>query len=273
MESEGEIVSIERSGFDKGLFLISGPCVMESLELLHTVAKKLVEIRDRTGALIIFKSSYDKANRTSLTGFRGPGLEKGMEWMKEISSTYDLPTLTDVHTEAEARIAGEVVDIIQIPAFLCRQTDFVLACCETSAWVNIKKGQFLAPWDMSKVVQKAESKTSKLLLTERGVSFGYNMLVSDMRSIPELKSNNYPVIYDSTHSVQMPGGQGSCSGGDRRHVPTLSKAAVAAGADGLFWETHPEPEQAKSDGPNMLYLDQVEPLFKLCCNIYKVVNN
>ena len=265
-------MSIRREDFDKGLFLISGPCVMESLELLHTVAKKLVEIRDNTGALVIFKSSYDKANRTSLDGFRGPGLELGMEWMKEISTTYDLPTLTDVHTAEEAKVAGEKVDIIQIPAFLSRQTDFVLACCETSAWVNIKKGQFLAPWDMSKVIQKAESKTKKLLLTERGVSFGYNMLVSDMRSIPELKKSNYPVIYDGTHSVQMPGGQGSCSGGDRRHVPTLSQAAVAAGADGLFWETHPNPEEAKSDGPNMLYLTDVEALFKRCQKIHQVVN-
>lgn len=266
-------MSLERADFDRGLFLISGPCVMESLDLLHTVAKKLVSIRDKTGALVIFKSSYDKANRTSINGFRGPGLEKGMDWMREISSTYDLPTLTDVHTVEEAKVAGEVVDIIQIPAFLCRQTDFVLSCCETSAWVNIKKGQFLAPWDMSKVVQKAESKTKKLLLTERGVSFGYNMLVSDMRSIPELKTNAYPVIYDGTHSVQMPGGQGSCSGGDRRHVPTLSKAAVAAGADGLFWETHPSPDQAMSDGPNMLFLEDVEGLFNCCQKIYEVVNS
>lgn len=266
-------MNLKREDFDRGLFLISGPCVMESLELLHQVAKKLVAIRESTGALIIFKSSYDKANRTSLDGFRGPGLELGLEWLAEIRATYELPTLTDVHTSAEAKVAGHSVDIIQVPAFMCRQTDFVLDCCETPAWVNIKKGQFLAPWDMSKVVQKAESKTEKILLTERGVSFGYNMLVSDMRSIPELKKNKFPVIYDGTHSVQMPGGQGSCSGGDRRHVPTLSQAAVAAGADGLFWETHPDPEQAKSDGPNMLYLDKVEELFVRCQRIYEVVNN
>lgn len=262
---------LERADFDKGLFLISGPCVMESLELLHEVAKTLKEIKDNTGATIIFKSSYDKANRTSLSGFRGPGLEKGLEWLKEIRETYGLPVLTDVHTEEEARVAGAVVDIIQIPAFLCRQTDMVLAACETPAWVNIKKGQFLAPWDMKKVVEKAKSVTERLLLTERGATFGYNMLVTDMRSIPTMKENGYPVIFDGTHSVQMPGGNGDSSGGDRRHVPTLSRAAVAAGADGLFWETHPSPDEAMSDGPNMLFLDQVESLFRCCSSIYDLV--
>jgi len=262
---------LKREDFDKGLFLISGPCVMESLDLLHEVGETLKKIKDKTGATIIFKSSYDKANRTSLSGFRGPGLEKGLEWLKEIRETYGMPVLTDVHNEEEAKVAGEVVDIIQIPAFLCRQTDMVLAACSTPAWVNIKKGQFLAPWDMTKVVEKAKSISDRLLLTERGVSFGYNMLVTDMRSIPTMRENGFPVIFDGTHSVQMPGGRGDSSGGDRRHVPTLSRAAVAAGADGLFWETHPSPDDALSDGPNMLFLDQVEKQFNCCRSIYDLV--
>lgn len=263
---------LELNHLRSGLFLIAGPCVIESEPLLHTVAEKLVEIKEKTKSTIIFKSSYDKANRTSIDSFRGPGLKEGVELLQKIKETYGLPVLTDVHTEQEAEYAGKYIDIIQVPAFLCRQTDFVLACCETPAWVNIKKGQFLAPWDMAQVVHKAKTKKpDKLLLTERGVSFGYNMLVSDMRSIPILKENGFPVIYDGTHSVQMPGGQGKQSGGDRRYVPTLSKAAVAAGANGLFWETHPNPDKALSDGPNMLFLDQVEKHLKTCINIYQAV--
>lgn len=265
---------INQSNLSKGLFLIAGPCVIESKELLEQVAEKLVVIRNNTGALVVFKSSYDKANRTSVDGFRGPGLEKGLELLLEIREKYKLPVLTDVHSIEEAEIAGAHVDIIQIPAFLCRQTDLILAACKTKAWVNIKKGQFLAPWDMKPVVKKAESEGSgEILLTERGVSFGYNMLVTDMRSIPLMKENGYPVIFDGTHSVQMPGGRGDSTGGDRQHVPTLSRAAVAAGADGLFWETHPNPEEAKSDGPNMLYLNEVEALFKTCQKIYDIVHH
>jgi 2-dehydro-3-deoxyphosphooctonate aldolase (KDO 8-P synthase) len=262
---------LDKSTFEKGLFILSGPCVMESLELLHEVAKVLVQLREETGALVVFKSSYDKANRTSINGFRGPGLEKGLDWLSEIKDTYQLPVVTDVHSPEEARVAGQRVDMIQIPAFLCRQTDMVLAACETPAWVNIKKGQFLAPWDMEKVVEKAKTVTDRILLTERGVSFGYNMLVSDMRSIPTMKKTGFPVIYDGTHSVQMPGGQGDRSGGDRSMVPTLSRAAVAAGAQGLFWETHPNPEVALSDGPNMLYLKDLIREFKICRDIYSAV--
>jgi 2-dehydro-3-deoxyphosphooctonate aldolase (KDO 8-P synthase) len=262
---------LDKSAFEKGLFILSGPCVMESLELLHEVAKVLVQLREETGALVVFKSSYDKANRTSINGFRGPGLEKGLDWLSEIKDTYQLPVVTDVHSPEEARVAGQRVDMIQIPAFLCRQTDMVLAACETPAWVNIKKGQFLAPWDMEKVVEKAKTVTDRILLTERGVSFGYNMLVSDMRSIPTMKKTGFPVIYDGTHSVQMPGGQGDRSGGDRSMVPTLSRAAVAAGAQGLFWETHPNPEVALSDGPNMLYLKDLIREFKICRDIYSAV--
>ncbi|MBF0198465.1 MAG: 3-deoxy-8-phosphooctulonate synthase [Planctomycetes bacterium] len=258
---------------NKGLFLIAGPCVIESEDLLHEVAKKLVHIKEKTGATIIFKASYDKANRTSVSGFRGPGLKEGVELLKKIKSEYELPILTDVHSAEEATYAGEHVDIIQIPAFLCRQTDLILAACKTPAWVNIKKGQFLAPWDMKAVIGKAKSeKADKLLLTERGVSFGYNMLVTDFRAIPTLKENGYPVIYDGTHSVQMPGGKGDCSGGDRTQVPVLSRAAVAAGADGLFWETHPDPDKGMSDGPNMLFLDDVEALFETCRQIYQILH-
>lgn len=255
----------------RGLFLISGPCVMESHDLLHLVAQEMVKVRESTGATVIFKSSYDKANRTSLTGFRGPGIEKGLTWLQEIRDTYGLPVLTDVHSPEEAEEAGQVADVIQIPAFLCRQTDMILRACRTPAFVNIKKGQFLAPWDMAKVVEKAKSVSDRLLLTERGASFGYNMLVSDMRAIPTMQETGFPVVFDGTHSVQMPGGRGDSSGGDRRHVPTLSLAAVAAGADGLFWESHPDPDQGLSDGPNMLYLNDVLPLFEKCHAIHGVV--
>ena len=262
---------LSREDLGRGLFLIAGPCVMESLELLHEVARTLVQLKERTGATVIFKSSYDKANRTSLSGFRGPGMEQGIEWLEQIRSQYKLPVITDVHSEAEAIYAGQRLDMIQIPAFLCRQTDMVLAACSTPAWVNIKKGQFLAPWDMENVVAKARSISQKILLTERGSSFGYNMLVSDMRSIPVMQKTGCPVIFDGTHSVQMPGGLGGSTGGDRRQVPTLSLAAVAAGADGLFWEAHPNPDQAKSDGPNMLYLTDVEKLFVKCQKVYACI--
>ena len=265
--------TLDRKAFDDGLFLIAGPCVMESLTLLHTVAEKLHEIREKTGALIVFKSSYDKANRTSADGFRGPGIDKGLDWLNEIKRDYGFPIITDVHNEEQARIAGERVDIIQIPAFLCRQTDMIVAACETSAWVNIKKGQFLAPWEMEKVVEKAKRVSDRILLTERGSSFGYNMLVSDMRAIPIMAKNDCPIIYDATHSVQMPGGKGDSTGGDRRNVPPLSLAAVGAGANGLFWETHPNPDEAKSDGPNMLQLEDVGPLFEKCRRIHDIVQN
>ncbi len=256
------------------LFLIAGPCVIEDRELLFRVAEHLVGVRERTGAVVIFKSSYDKANRTSLKGFRGPGLEEGVGLLLEVRARFDLPVLSDVHTVEEAEYAGKRLDVIQIPAFLCRQTDLVLAACGTPAWVNIKKGQFLAPWDMARVAEKARAvKPEGVMLTERGVSFGYNTLVNDMRAIPILKENGCPVVFDGTHSVQQPGGRGDSSGGDRRYVAPLSKAAVAAGAHGLFWETHPDPDNAPSDGPNMLPLGEVEPLFRLCQEIHRVVSD
>jgi 2-dehydro-3-deoxyphosphooctonate aldolase (KDO 8-P synthase) len=252
-------------------FLIAGPCVIESEELLHTVAKKLVELKEKFNIPIIFKSSYDKANRTSIDGFRGPGLEKGVEMLCGIREIYGLPVLTDVHTSEEAAYAGKHVDIIQIPAFLCRQTEILLSAAESGAIVNVKKGQFLAPWDMAPVIDKLKSKTNKILLTERGSTFGYNMLVTDMRSIPIMQKNGFPVVFDGTHSVQMPGGNGQSTGGDRTQVPVLSKAAVAAGANGLFWETHPNPDEAKSDGPNMLFLEDVEKTLSECYGIYKLL--
>ncbi len=253
------------------LFLIAGPCVIESKSLLETVAEKLVEIKENTGLNIIFKSSYDKANRTSIDGFRGPGLEKGVDMLLEIREKYNLPVLTDVHSSEEAAYAGKHVDILQIPAFLCRQTELLLSAAESGAIVNVKKGQFLAPWDMTPLVEKLKSKTEKILLTERGSSFGYNMLVTDMRSIPTMQESGFPVVFDGTHSVQMPGGNGNSTGGDRTQVPILSRAAIAAGANGLFWETHPDPDSAKSDGPNMLFLNDVERNLNECYSIYKLV--
>lgn len=261
---------LEMKDFADNLFLIAGPCVMESFSLMQEVAGELARLRDETGITAIFKASYDKANRTSLKGKRGPGIDEGMKMLDRIRRETGLPVLTDIHTEEEATIAGSVVDILQIPAFLCRQTDLVLAAAKTDAIVNIKKGQFLAPWDMKKVVEKARSENPRgILLTERGVSFGYNTLVSDMRSIPLMSENNCPVVYDATHSVQSPGGKGDSSGGDRRFVPVLSKAAIAAGADGLFWETHPNPDSAWSDGPNMIPLQDLSPLFRQCLKIWR----
>jgi 2-dehydro-3-deoxyphosphooctonate aldolase (KDO 8-P synthase) len=264
---------MDYSKLSDNLFLIAGPCVIESEELLHTVAQKLVEIKEKSGVEIIFKSSYDKANRTSINGFRGPGLEKGVEMLVSIREKYGLPVLTDVHSAEEASYAGKHLDILQIPAFLCRQTELLLSAAETNAIVNVKKGQFLAPWDMKPLVEKLKSKTDKILLTERGSSFGYNMLVNDMRSIPTMQDIGYPVVYDGTHSVQMPGGQGNSTGGDRTQVPVLSRAAVAAGASGLFWETHPDPDNAKSDGPNMLFLNDIEKLLSECISIYNIVRS
>ena len=266
----GHEVRITREALDRGLFLISGPCVIEDMGLLRQVAETLCRIEEESGAIVIFKSSYDKANRTSRQGFRGPGLQKGLEMLVKIREEFGLPVLSDVHSVEEAREAGAVLDVLQIPAFLCRQTDLILAACESRAWVNIKKGQFLAPWDMRPVVEKCGEHAKKLLLTERGSCFGYNTLVNDMRSIPLMAANGVPVVFDGTHSVQKPGGRGDSTGGEREFVATLSKAAVAAGADGLFWEAHPDPDKAPSDGPNMLHLHEVAGLFGICRELYRV---
>lgn len=237
------------------LALIAGPCQIESAAHAFEVAEALAEIAARAGIGLIFKASYDKANRTSLTGARGVGLEQGLAALAEVRARLGVPVLTDVHTEEQARRAAEVVDVIQIPAFLCRQTDLLLAAGRTGRVVNVKKGQFLAPWDMRHVAAKiASTGNESILLTERGVSFGYNTLIADMRSLPIMAETGYPVVMDATHAVQSPGGADGASGGDRRFAPVLARAAVAVGVAAVFIETHPDPDRAPSDGPNMIPL-------------------
>ncbi|MBC8206917.1 MAG: 3-deoxy-8-phosphooctulonate synthase [Kiritimatiellales bacterium] len=245
------------------LALIAGPCVIESREGCMAIADKLVKLAKRQGIPLVFKASYDKANRTSINSYRGPGIAKGLEILAEIKEKYNVPVLTDVHSVEEIHIASKVVDIIQLPAFMIRQTDFVVAAGESGAVVNVKKAQFAAPWDMANVVKKIESTgNTKILLTERGASFGYNTLVADMRSLIIMREMGYPVIFDATHSVQSPGGQGDTSGGDGRFAPYLAKAAAAVGVDGMFIETHPDPSTALSDGPNMIPLKDLSSLWK-----------
>ncbi len=246
-----------------GLFFILGPCVIESEEIAFEVAARVSELAQRLNIPVIFKSSYDKANRTSISSFRGPGIEAGLKVLSEVKSRFGLPVISDVHTVGEAKKAAEVLDVIQIPAFLCRQTDLVTAVADTKRAVNVKKGQFMAPWDMKNVVAKIEARGNRnIMLTERGSSFGYNNLVADMRSIVEMRAFGYPVVFDATHSVQLPGGQGTSSGGQRDYVPMLARAAVAAGADGVFLEVHPRPEEALCDGPNSWPLSELEGLLK-----------
>ena len=241
--------------------LIAGPCVIESKNHALEMAKKLTSITNKLGIQFIYKSSFDKANRTSINSKRGPGLEKAIEIFNEIKSSIGCPIITDVHEINQVSVISEVVDIIQIPAFLCRQTDLLIEAAKTNKAVMIKKGQFLAPWDMKNVVEKIiEFGSGGILVCERGVSFGYNTLVSDFRSLPILKSFGYPVVFDATHSVQQPGGLGSKSGGQREFVPVLAKAAVSIGIAALFMEIHQDPDNAPSDGPNMLHLDDLEKL-------------
>lgn len=248
-------------GNDLPLALIAGPCQMESRDHAMDVAGKLVEIAKARSIGLVYKTSYDKANRTSLKGVRGMGLEKSLAVFEEIRSCYGIPTLTDVHEIAHCAAVAPVVDILQIPAFLCRQTDLLIAAANTGRVVNVKKGQFLAPWDMKNVAAKiADSGNSSIMLTERGASFGYNTLVVDMRSLPIMAANGYPVIMDCTHAVQQPGGQGTSSGGQREFVPTIARAAVAVGVAGVFIETHPDPDNAPSDGPNMVRLSDLPAL-------------
>jgi 2-dehydro-3-deoxyphosphooctonate aldolase (KDO 8-P synthase) len=245
------------------LALIAGPCVIESRKNIMDIAARLVRMANRLDVPLVFKASYDKANRTSIHSYRGPGISKGLEILAEVREKYNIPILTDVHNVEEIHIASQVVDIIQLPAFLVRQTDFVVAAGESGCAVNVKKAQFAAPWDMVQVIKKIESTgNTKILLTERGTSFGYNTLVADMRSLIIMREMGYPTIFDATHSVQSPGGQGDSSGGDGRFAPSLAKAATAVGVDGLFIETHPSPEEALSDGPNMVPLGQLPALWK-----------
>ena len=258
-------------GGDK-LTIIAGPCAAESQEILDETAEGLKEITKKLGINFIFKSSFDKANRSSIYSYRGPGLEKGLEMLQAVKDKFDIPLVTDIHTPDQAEPVSKVVDVLQIPAFLCRQTDLLVAAAKTGKIVNVKKGQFLAPEQMGNVVKKLEEcKNTQILLTERGSSFGYNNLVVDYRGIPIMQSFGYPVVFDATHSVQLPGAQGTSSGGDRRFVPTLAKAAVATGVNALFFEVHPDPDNAKSDGPNMIPLDQAEDVFRICKEIFELV--
>lgn len=259
-------------GGDK-LTILAGPCAIESKDILFTVAEALKKITTELDINYVFKSSFDKANRSSIKSFRGPGLEKGLELLAQVKKEFDLPIVTDIHTPDQAAPVGEVADIIQIPAFLCRQTDLLVAAAKTGKIVNIKKGQFLAPAQMKPLAQKVvDSGNNKVLFTDRGTSFGYNNLVVDMRGIPIMQEMGYPVVFDATHSVQLPGGAGECSSGERQYVSTLAKAATAAGAKALFFEIHPEPDKALCDGPNMLSVDMAKDVFKICNEIFKLVN-
>lgn len=261
-----------RIGAGNPLALIAGPCVLESLDRCLLIGRTIKDICGRLGIPYIFKASFDKANRSSFHGFRGPGLERGLEMLAAIKRELGVPVITDVHTEQQAEPAAKVVDILQVPAFLCRQTDLLNAVARTGAVVNVKKGQFMAPHDMGNVIDKLiEGGCANIMLTERGATFGYNNLVVDMRSFPIMRSLGYPVVFDATHSVQLPGGCGTSSGGNREFIPYLARAAVGAGVDALFMEVHDNPEEALCDGPNSLYLDTLEPLLADCLAIYNVV--
>jgi 2-dehydro-3-deoxyphosphooctonate aldolase (KDO 8-P synthase) len=259
-------------GLERPFFLIAGPCVIESEGLVLEVAGQLREITRALGIPYIFKASFDKANRSSHESFRGPGVSAGLRILEQVRDSVGVPTLTDVHEDTPLSEVAQVVDVLQTPAFLCRQTNFIQNVAAQGKPVNIKKGQFLAPWDMKNVADKARAAGNRqIMVCERGVSFGYNNLVSDMRSLVIMRHTGCPVVFDATHSVQLPGGQGSASGGQREFVPTLAKAAVAVGISGLFIETHPEPERAKSDGPNSWPLDRMKELLEVLCELDGVV--
>lgn len=253
--------------------IIAGPCVIENEETTFCTAEELKRICERVGLPFIFKSSYDKANRSSLSSFRGPGIDKGLRILSDVKSRLGIPVLSDVHSAEEIEGASQVLDCLQLPAFLCRQTDLILAAANTGKPVNIKKGQFLAPWDVKNIIEKFTSTGNhNLLITERGTSFGYNNLVVDFRGFPIMRSFGYPVVFDVTHSLQLPGGQGKSSGGQREFAEPLARAAVAAGADGLFLEVHPEPEKALCDGPNMMRLDNLEAMLWTVKEIRKALD-
>ena len=265
-------------GLDQPIFLIAGPCVIESEELQMRTAERLKAITDRLGILFIFKSSFDKANRSSDKSFRGPGLEEGLKILEKVRDSLGVPVLTDVHDIPQIRPVAEVVDVLQTPAFLARQTDFIHAVAASGKPVNIKKAQFMAPHDMKNVVDKAKNAAQAagineetIMVCERGVSFGYNNLVSDMRGLAIMRETGCPVVFDATHSVQLPGGQGTSSGGQREHVPVLARAAVASGVSGLFMETHPDPANALSDGPNAWPLDRMESLLTTLVSLDRTV--
>jgi 2-dehydro-3-deoxyphosphooctonate aldolase (KDO 8-P synthase) len=254
--------------------LIAGPCVIESEELSMNVAQKIKGITERLGIECYFKASFDKANRTSINSFRGPGLEAGLRILQNVKDTYGVKIATDIHEPYQAKEVAEVVDLIQIPAFLCRQTDLLIAAAKTGKLINVKKAQFLAPWDMNNVIRKLEEAgNNNILLCERGTTFGYNNLVVDMTSLIEMKKLGYPVVFDATHSVQKPGGKGTATSGNREYVEYLAKAAIAVGADALFMEVHPDPDNALSDGPNMIFLDQLEGILERIQKVYFAVNS
>ena len=268
------ILAGQQIGNVQPLFLIAGPCVIESRELVMEVAGRMVEITRRLGIPYVFKASFDKANRSSAKSFRGPGLEQGLAILEAVRSAFSVPVLTDVHEDTPFAEVASVVDVLQTPAFLCRQTNFIQAVCSAGKPVNIKKGQFLSPWEMQNVVDKARATGNPdIMVCERGFSFGYNNLVSDMRSLAVMRGTGCPVVFDATHSVQLPGGQGSASGGQREFVPVLARAAVAAGVAGVFMETHPRPETALSDGPNAWPLQRMESLLTTLRELDQIVKS
>jgi len=263
-----------KAGLDQPLFLLAGPCVIESEEMALSTAAELKAITERLGIPFIYKSSFDKANRSSLNSFRGLGMAEGLRILQKVKDEIGVPIITDVHEDTPMDEVADVVDVLQTPAFLCRQTNFILKVASAGIPVNIKKGQFMAPWDMKHVIDKARSTGNhQLMVCDRGVSFGYNNLVSDMRALAVMRETACPVVFDATHSVQLPGGQGGCSGGQREHVPVLARAAVAAGVSGVFMETHPDPANALSDGPNAWPLDRMEGLLSRLKDIDALVKS
>lgn len=274
MRADTVLINDVSMGGGQPLVLIAGPCVLEDLDKTRTIADSLIKTCTRLGINLIFKGSYDKANRTSVDSFRGPGIEKGLEILARIKEEFRVPVISDVHAPHEVEAAAQVLDVIQIPAFLCRQTDLLVAAGNSGKVINVKKGQFQAPWDMQHVVEKVKSTGNMdIVLTERGTSFGYNNLVVDMRSLPIMQETGCPVVFDATHAVQLPGGGGGCSGGQREYVAALSRAAVAVGIDGLFWEVYDDPDKARCDGANSLRLDGLEAMLRPLLEIDSVVKN
>jgi 2-dehydro-3-deoxyphosphooctonate aldolase (KDO 8-P synthase) len=268
-----ELTNNVNVSLDGDIFVIAGPCIIEGEQICLDIARTLVEISVKTGIQIIFKASFDKANRSSIDSFRGPGLEKGLEILALIREQTQLTLVTDIHETHQAKVAAEVVDCLQIPAFLCRQTDLLCACAETGKPINLKKGQFMSPGEMANAVAKIQTcGNDKIMLTERGTFFGYNRLVNDMTSIPIMKKLGFPVVFDATHSTQQPGGLGNASAGNREMTPVLAKAAVAAGANGLFFEVHPEPDKAKSDSACIMPIDQLENTLIVCKQIFECLH-
>lgn len=272
-----DVKKIKLNDFEIGgdkLTIFAGPCVIENQELLYEVAETLKEVTQELGINYVFKSSFDKANRSSMSGFRGLGMDEGLKMLANTKEKFEVPIVTDIHLPDEAQPVSEVADILQIPAFLCRQTDLLLSAGKTGKIVNIKKGQFLAPQQMKPLTKKVESTgNSNILLTERGTTFGYNNLVVDMRGLRIMQESGYPVVFDATHSVQLPGANGESTGGDRTFVPLLARSAVAAGVNALFFEIHPEPDKALCDGPNMLALKDAKNVFKMCKEIFDLVRS